>query len=57
MVLRPRRTGLCTDPEFIALGFSDVQRLTASEMCRVARVLYDYLDVEQFADLLERMGR
>ena len=27
----------------------DVRRLTASEMCRVVRVLYDYVDVEQFA--------
>ncbi len=35
----------------------DVRRLTASEMCRVIRVLYDYIDVEQFAELLERMGR
>ena len=35
----------------------DVRRLTASEMCRVVRTLYDYLDVEQFAELLERIGR
>ena len=35
----------------------DARRLTASEMCRVIRVLYDYIDVEQFGELLERMGR
>ena len=35
----------------------DVCRLTGVEMCRVVRVLYDYLDVEQFESLLERMGR
>ena len=35
----------------------DVRRLTTSEMCRVIRVLYDYIDVEQFTELLERMGR
>ena len=27
------------------------------EMCRVVRVLYDFLDVEQFEVMLERMGR
>ena len=35
----------------------DLKRLNGSEMCRVVRVLYDYLDVEQFESLLERMGR
>ena len=35
----------------------DVGKLNGQEMCRVIRVLYDYLDVEQFAELLERMGR
>ena len=34
-----------------------VRRLTSVEMCRVVRVLYDYLDVEQFCELLERMGK
>jgi len=32
-------------------------KLNGREMCRVVRVLYDFLDVEQFAELLERMGR
>jgi len=35
----------------------DVGKLNGREMCRVVRTLYDYLDVEQFAELLERMGR
>jgi len=35
----------------------DVGKLNGREMCRVVRVLYDYVDVEQFAELLERMGR
>jgi len=35
----------------------DVGKLNGREMCRVVRVLYDYIDVEQFAELLERMGR
>lgn len=34
----------------------DVGRLTAAEMCRVVRSLYDYLDVEEFEEMLERMG-
>jgi hypothetical protein len=34
----------------------DVGKLDGREMCRVVRVLYDYLDVEQFGELLERMG-
>ena len=34
----------------------DVGKLNGREMCRVVRVLYDYVDVEQFAELLERMG-
>ena len=39
------------------LRLIDVRRLTSVEMCRVVRVLYDYLDVEQFCELLERMGK
>jgi len=35
----------------------DVGKLNGREMCRVVRTLYDYLDVEQFGELLERMGR
>ena len=35
----------------------DVGKLNGREMCRVVRTLYDYLDVEQFAELLERIGR
>ena len=35
----------------------DVRRLEGSEMARVVRVLYDYLDVDQFEGILERMGR
>ena len=32
-------------------------KLNGAEMCRVVRVLYDFLDVEQFEVMLERMGR
>ena len=35
----------------------DVRKLNGREMCRVVRTLYDYLDVEQFEVMLERMGR
>ena len=35
----------------------DVGKLNGREMCRVVRMLYDYLDVEQFGELLEWMGR
>ena len=35
----------------------DVGKLNGREMCRVVRTLYDYLDVEQFGELLKRMGR
>ena len=35
----------------------DVRRLSGREMAQVVRALYDYLDVEQFETLLERMGR
>ena len=35
----------------------DVRKLNGREMCQVVRTLYDYLDVEQFGELLERMGR
>lgn len=35
----------------------DVGKLNGREMCRVVRTLYDYLDVEQFGELLERMGK
>ena len=38
------------------LQLIDVSRLTGAEMCRVVRVFYDYLDVEQFCVLLERLG-
>lgn len=34
----------------------DVQRLTGSEAARIIRVVYDYLDAEQFEEILERMG-
>jgi len=34
----------------------DATRLTGSEAAQVIRVMYDYLDAEQFEDLLERMG-
>ena len=34
----------------------DVGKLDGREMCRVIRVLYDYVDVEQFGELLDRMG-
>ena len=32
-------------------------KLDGREMCRVVRTLYDFLDVEQFGELLERMGQ
>ena len=32
-------------------------KLNGAEMCRVVRLLYDFLDVEQFEVMLERMGR
>ena len=35
----------------------DTKRLTGSEAARVIRVMYDYLDADQFEQLLERMGR
>ena len=35
----------------------DVAKLNGRGMSRVVRVLYDHLDVDQFADLLERFGR
>lgn len=35
----------------------NTSKLDAPGMCRVVRVLYDYVDVEQFEALLERMGR
>jgi len=35
----------------------DVGKLDGREMCRVVRMLYDYLDAEQFGELLERMGQ
>ena len=35
----------------------DVRKLNGREMCRVVRVLYDFMDVEQFESLLEWMGR
>ena len=35
----------------------DVGRLDGRCMSRVVRVLYDYLDVDQFCEVLERMGR
>ena len=38
-------------------GLIDVGRLDAPGMARVVRVLYDYVDVEQFERVLERMGR
>ena len=37
--------------------FIDVKGLSGAQMCRVIRLLYDHLDVEQFCALLERMGR
>jgi hypothetical protein len=35
----------------------DVWKLNGREMRRVVRVLYDFVDVEQFGELLERMGQ
>ena len=35
----------------------DVRKLNGREMCRVVRVLYDFMDVKQFESLLEWMGR
>lgn len=35
----------------------DMGKLNGREMCPVVRTLYEYLDVEQFGELLERMGR
>lgn len=35
----------------------DVKKLDGRGMCKVVRVLYDYLDVDQFALVLERFGR
>lgn len=35
----------------------DVKKLDGRGMSRVIRVLYDYLDVDQFAEILERFGR
>lgn len=39
------------------LQLIDARRLTSVEMCRMVRVLYDYLDVEQFCEQLERTGK
>ena len=35
----------------------DVKKLDGRGMSRIVRVLYDYLDVDQFALVLERFGR
>jgi len=35
----------------------DVRKLSSREMCQVIRLVYDHLDVEQFTELLEGMGR
>lgn len=35
----------------------NVAKLNGREMCQVVRVLYDFVDVEQFEAMLERMGR
>ena len=35
----------------------DVRKLDGRNMSRIARLLFDYLDVDQFAEFLERMGR
>lgn len=39
------------------LWLIEVRRLTSVKMCRVVRTLYDYLDVEQFCELLGKMGK
>ena len=35
----------------------DLKKLDGRNMSRIVRVLYDYLDVDQFALILERFGR
>jgi len=35
----------------------DVAKLDGRGMNKIVRVLYDYHDVDQFAEILERMGR
>lgn len=35
----------------------DIRKLSSREMCQVIRLVYDHLDVEQFTELLEGMGR
>mgnify|MGYP003413659410 FL=1 len=35
----------------------DVRKLDGRNMSRIVRLLFDYLDVDQFAEFLERMGR
>ena len=35
----------------------DVKKLDGRRMSRIIRVLYDYLDVDQFVLILERFGR
>ena len=35
----------------------DVKKLDGQNMSRIVRLLFDYLDVDQFAEILERMGR
>ena len=35
----------------------DVKKLDGRNMSRIVRLLFDYLDVDQFAEFLERMGR
>ena len=34
-----------------------VRKLDGRNMSRIVRLLFDYLDVDQFAEFLERMGR
>lgn len=35
----------------------DIRKLDGRNMSRIVRLLFDYLDVDQFAEFLERMGR
>ena len=35
----------------------DVRKLGGRNMSRIVRLLFDYLDVDQFAEFLERIGR
>ena len=42
---------------FISIVHTEKQALPFSVMSKVIRLLYDYLDLDQFENILERFGR